>query len=173
MLDSCFCNIHGILLISHGKDLDALFLTVYLQLCDRCRTVNITGHKQWFLSLGFQFACQLGNRRCLTCTLKTDHHKNGKIHSRFDRKLCCLTSHQVDQLIIYDLDHHLSRIQTIHNILSDSLFLNGFRKLLNDLKVNIRFQKRHLNFLQCYLDISLCKTTFALQLFKYILQFIC
>ena len=173
MLDSCFCNIHGILLISHGKDLDALFLTAYLQLCDRCRTVNITGHKQWFLSLGFQFACQLGNRRCLTCTLKTDHHKNGKIHSRFDRKLCCLTSHQVDQLIIYDLDHHLSRIQTIHNILSDSLFLNGFRKLLNDLKVNIRFQKRHLNFLQCYLDISLCETALALQLLKYILQFIC
>ena len=45
MLYGCFCNIYGILSVSHGENLDTDFFSVDLQLTDRCRTVNVTGYE--------------------------------------------------------------------------------------------------------------------------------
>ena len=70
-----------------------------------------------------------------------------------------------------NLNDHLSGIQAIHYILSDGFLLNGFGKLPDDLKIDIRLQQGHLHFFQSRLDIRLCKGALAAELFEYILQF--
>jgi len=159
MLDRCFRNVYRLLFVTHGKDFYALFLAVDLQLCDSCRTVNVTGHQKWFLSFGFQLACKLGNCGGLTCTLQTGHHIYCDLISRMHGQLCCLASHQVHKFVIYDFDHHLARIQSVHHVLSDCLLLYGFGKLLYDLEVNIGFQKSHLYFFQGKLYIFFCEAS--------------
>ena len=169
MLNSCLCNVNRALLVSHGKDFHALLLSIDLKLCDRCRTIDVTCDQERSFSLGFELACKLGNCGCLTCTLKTCHHQYGDLISLFQGKLCCLASHQAYKFVINDLDHHLSRIQSVHNILSDCTFLYRFRELLHNLKVYIRLKKSHLDFFQSNLNIFLCKSAFTSQLFEYIL----
>ena len=172
MLDCCFRNIYRFLLISHGKYFHALFLTIDLQLCDSRRTVNITGNQERFLTFGLQLACKLRNCGGLTCTLQTCHHEHCDLISRTKRQLCCLTSHKFHKFIIYNLDHHLARIQTAHNVLSDCLLLYRFGKLLHNLKVYVSLQQGHLYFLKSKLNVLLCQAALASQLLKYILQFI-
>jgi len=137
MLNCCFRNVHRFLLVSHGKNFHTLSLTVDLQLCDCRRTVNVTGYQKRLSSFGFQLTCKFGNCGSFTCTLQTSHHENCDLISRTERQVCCLTSHQLHKFVIYDLDHHLSRIQSVHNVLSNGLFLYGFGKLLHNLEVNI------------------------------------
>ena len=63
-----------------------------------------------------------------TCSLKTHHHNDRLLASRLEFNLRCLRAHQIHQLVIHDLDHHLSRIQSAHHILSDCT-LAVFQKL--------------------------------------------
>ena len=169
MFNGCFCNIYRFLFISHRKDFHTLLLTVYLKLCDCSRTIYVTGYKKRFLSFGFQLSCKLGNCRCLTCALKTSHHKNGNLIARLDRKLCCLASHKIYKLIVYNFNYHLSRVQSVHYVLSHCPFLYCFCKLLYNFKVYICLKKSHLYFLQRNFYIFLCKTSLAPKLLKYIL----
>ena len=69
-----------------------------------------------------------------------------------------------------DLDDHLSRIQTVQDILSHSPLLHRFHELLHDLKAYICFEKRHLDFLQGSLDIGLRQSSLASQILEYVLK---
>ena len=79
---------------------------------------------------------------------------------------------QGNQFIIYNLDNHLPRVQTIHYILTYRPFLNRFDKLLYHFKTDICLQKRHFYFFEGGLYVIFCKTAFPPKLFKYILQFV-
>ena len=171
MFHSRLCDIHRIFSVAHGKDIHADFFTVDLQLFYRGRTVDIAGRKKGLSSLCLQFAGQLGSRCRLTCALQTDHHIDSDLIPRFQRKLGLLISHQGNQLVMNNLNDHLSGIQAIHYILSDGFLLNGFGKLPDDLKIDICLQQGHFHFFQSRLDIRLCKRTLAAELFEYILQF--
>ena len=169
MFDRSFGDIYRILFISHGENFYSLFLTVYLQLCDRSRTIYVTGNEKWSFSFGFQLTCKFRNCGRLTCTLKSSHHQDCDIIAWFQRKIGCFTSHQINQLFIYDLDYHLSWIQTIHDILSYCTFLHRLGKLFNNPEVNICFKKSHLDLFQSNLNILFCQASFASQLFEHIL----
>ena len=146
MFNRCFGDVYRVLFISHRENFHTLFFTVDLQLCDCCRTINITGYKQWLSAFCFQLSGDLCCGCCLTCTLKTCHHNNSNLSCRAQRDLRGLTSHQRYQFIVYDLDHHLPRIQSVHHILTDRTFLYRFDKLFYHFKTDICFQKCHLNF---------------------------
>ena len=53
MFDRSFCNIHRTFLITHGKDFHTLLLSIDLKLCDRSRTINVTGNQKRSSALGF------------------------------------------------------------------------------------------------------------------------
>ena len=173
MLKRRFCDISRLVFISHGEYFHALLLSVDLQLFNRCRTIHITRNKQWFLAFQLVLACQLCSSRGLTCTLKSCHHDHRDCTSRLQFDLRRLRTHQIYKFFIYDLDHHLSRIQSVHHILSDCSLLHIFYKLLYDFKVYIRLQKCHLHFFQCRLYIIFRQTTFASEILKYVLKFFC
>ena len=50
MLHRRFCDVNRAVARAHGKDFHLLFLAVDLQLFNRCRTVNVTGYKQWLFA---------------------------------------------------------------------------------------------------------------------------
>ena len=171
MFHCSFCDICRAVLVSHGEDFHSLLLSVNLQLFDCSRTIHITCGKKCFLTLGLKLACDLGGRCRLTGSLQTDHHDHGQFLARAKSDLRCLGAHEIDHLFVYDLDHHLSRIKSAHNILADRALLHILDKLLYDSKVNIRFKQSHLDFPECRLDIILGQSALAAQIFEYILQF--
>ena len=173
MCNSCLGNVYGALFITHGKDFYALLLTVYLQLCDGRGSVYIAGYQKRSFSFGLDLTGKLGCCSGLTSSLETCHHQYSKVIARLNGKLCSLAAHKINQLFINNLDDHLAWIQSVHNVLSNCTFLYRFRELLHDSEVNVRFKERHLNFLKGDLNIFLCETAFAFQLFEYILKFIC
>ena len=166
-------DLHRLVIRSHGKDIHFLLLSVDLQLFDCRRSVNITGNQQGFLSLGFQLSGKLCRRRRLTGTLKTRHHDYRDRFAGLHGNFRGLASHQGDHLFVYDLDDHLPRIQSVHNVLTDSALLHRLDELLYHLEVDIRLQKCHLYFLERRLDVFLCKPSLAAQVFKHSLKFIC
>ncbi len=115
-----------LVVVSHGEHLNALLLTIHLQLFDCSRSINITCYKKWFLAfflnLPASFAAVCG---CLTCSLKTCHHDDRDL-SMPGKSLISVVSDPIscNHLFINDLDDHLSRIQTLHHILSNSSLLN-------------------------------------------------
>ena len=52
-----------------------------------------------------------------------------------------LGAHQLNQLVIYDFNDHLSRVQSVHDVLSDCLLLYGFDKLFYYFEADIRLEK--------------------------------
>ena len=173
MCNSRLGYVYRALFIAHGKDFHALFLTVYLQLSDRCGSVNVTGYQKRFLTFRLDLTCKLGCGSSLTGSLKTCHHNDSQIIARLDRKLCSLASHKINQLFVYNLDDHLAWVQSVHNVLSNCTFLYRFRELFHDSEVNVCFKECHLNFFKSNLNILFGQTAFASQLLKYILKFIC
>ena len=53
VLDGCFRNINRVLFITHGKDFYSLLLSIDLKLCDRSRTINVTGNQKRSSAFGF------------------------------------------------------------------------------------------------------------------------
>ena len=138
-------DIHRLLVLAHGKDLDALLLAVYLQLLDRSRTVHIAGHKKGPLSSAFQLACQLRGRRRLTGSLQAHHHQDRDAAAKL--QLRRLASHQADQLFMDNLHHLLARRQAVHDVRAHGPLLHGLDKLLDHLEAYVRFQESHLDLL--------------------------
>ena len=171
MLHSSLCYINRLVLITHGEYFHALLLSVDLQLFNCSRTIHIAGTEKCFFAPALKLTGKLGCGRCLTSTLKTDHHDNGQLLARTECNLRRLGAHETNHLLINDLDDHLARIQSIHHVLSDGSLLHILDELLYHTEVYIRFQKRHLDFLQRSLDIILCQSSLAAQVLKYILQF--
>ena len=132
-----FCNVYRAVLIAHGKYFHALLLSVDLQLFDRCRPVDITCHEKYLPA----FLLELSGKLCccgrLTCSLKTGHHDDGDCLAGLQCDLGCLRAHQPDHLFVYNLDDHLSRIQSVHHVLSDRALLHIFDKLLDYLEIDI------------------------------------
>ena len=161
MLQCCFSDIRRLLVISHGEHFHTLLLSVDLQLFNSCRSVDITCYQKRLLTFQLELSCKLCCGRCFTCSLKTHHHNDRLLASRLEFNLRCLRAHQIHQLVIHDLDHHLSRIQSAHHILSDCTLLHTFYKIFDNFEVNICLQKSHLNFTQSRFYIIFCKSSLA------------
>ena len=103
-------NLHRLVIAAHGKDFHFLFLSVDLQLLHSGRSVDVTGYQQGLLALQFQLARDLGGGGGLTGTLQAGHHNDGNGLSRLHGNLRGFAAHQGNQLLVYDLDHHLSGV---------------------------------------------------------------
>ena len=165
--------VRGLVPVSHGEDLYAHLFTVDLQLFDRGRSVNVQGHQQGLSASGFHLAGDLGSCCCFTGTLQAGHHDDGGLSAGQKGDLRGLGAHQPGQLLIDDLDDHLGRIQSVHDVLTDSPFLNGFGELTDHLEIDVRFQQGHLDLTQSCLDVRFCQTPFAAQVPEYVIQLIC
>ena len=161
MFQRCLRYICRPVVLSHGKYFHSLLFPVDLQLLNCCRTVYITGYKQRFLSFQLKLPCKLCCGRRLTGTLKSCHHDDCDRLSRLQGNLRRLGTHQLYKLLVYDLDHHLTRVQTVHHILPDRPLLYIIYKTFDHFKVYICLQERHLDFLQCCFDIVLCQSAFS------------
>ena len=139
MRDSGFYDIDGILPVSHRKDRYADLFTVDLQLFDRRRPVNVSRYEERTLAVLLILPGKLCRRRRLTCTLQTCHHKD-RHAVRLDRNLLHVGTHELDHLLIDDLNDHLPGIQTAHDVLADRLRLNILRELLDDLEIDVRLK---------------------------------
>ena len=173
MFQSCLSNIRRLVILTHGEHFYSLFLTVDLQLFDRCRAIYITCYQKRLLTFQLKLACKLSCGCCLTSSLKTCHHNYGNRLARLKLNLCSRRSHKLHKLFINDLDNHLSRVQSIHNILTDCSFLNIFNKILNYFKVNVRSEKCPFDLLHRFLYVCLCQASLTSKVLKYILKFFC
>ena len=148
------------------------FFRIDPELFHCCRPVNIAGCKDRPSAFFLEFSRNLRRSRRLTGTLETRHHIDRKFIGGKEFQLRRLRSHEVDHLLIDDLDDHLTRIQAVHHILSDGALRHGIRELLHDLEIDVRLEKRHLDLFQRLFDVRFGQESFAPEIFKYILQFI-
>ena len=169
MANGRLCNLDGVLL-THLEYRDSQLRTHDLQLLDCSRTVNIAGNKQRALALLFEKTCELCTVGGFTCALQADEHDNRRRFGRNGNALI-FTAHQRDQLFINDLDDHLCRGQTLHHILTDAAFGNGFDKVLNNLVADVSFQKGEANLAHRFLDVGFRQATLAAKLLKRGIQF--
>ena len=172
MRNSGFYDIDGILSVSHRKDRHTDFFTVHLQLFDRRRPVNVSRNEERALAVLLILSGELCRRRRLTCTLQTCHHED-RHAVRLNRDLLHVGPHELDHLLIDDLDDHLPGIQTAHDVLADRLRLNILRELLDDLEIDVRLKESHLDFLHGLVDIFLRQGSLGTEHLEYILQFFC
>ena len=127
-----FGNPHRTDIRSHAEHFHTLLLL------DCCWTVNVTSCKQWLSSFGLQFSGNLRRGRGLTCSLQADHHDDSQFLWLQKLNFFGLRSHESNQLFIYDLDHHLSGVQSVHHVLPYRTLLYRLDKLFDNLKADIR-----------------------------------
>ena len=93
VFNSSLCDIYRAVIISHSKYINLLLFSIDLQLFDCCRSINIAGYQQGFLTLQFQLSCNLRSCGRLTGTLQTTHHNGGNCLTRLHLNLGRLGSH--------------------------------------------------------------------------------
>ena len=110
-----------------------------LQLLDRSRTVNITGNQHRAVSLPFVELCQLCGMGGFTCTLQATHHNNGwRLCGKLDTLL--LAAHEIGQLLVYDLNDHLTGGKACHYVRTDCTLCYTVGKVFGNLIVYVRLQ---------------------------------
>ena len=135
------------------------------QLLDSGGTVNIAGYQQRPVALAFQKPAQLGGMGGFTGALQSAHHKHkrrlgGEIQAGVG------AAHQLCQLLVNNLDNHLSRSQAFHHLRANSSFGHLLSKILGNLIVNVRFQQRQADFTHRFLYIGFGQLSLTPQPFK-------
>ena len=76
-------NVHRLLVLSHGEYFHALLFSVYLELPDGSRAVDVAGGQQGLSSLGLELPGDLGRCGGLAGALKAHHHQDGYFIAAF------------------------------------------------------------------------------------------
>ena len=167
---SGLCNIDRAQLIAQREERYIDLFRVDFELFNSGRPVDVACNKQRTLSFRLELACQLGGGRCLAGALETGHHYDGHsvwLHSY----LCHLRAHERDHLLVDDLNDHLGRVETVHDVCADCGFCHVFCELLDDFEIDICLKESHLDFLHGVLDIFFCQAAFGTQLPENVSQF--
>ena len=170
--DGVFRNDHGIAL-ALVKDRQIQLSAHHLELLDGGGTVHVTGGQQRPLAqLPAHEPGQLGGGGGFAGALKTHHHHNGGAVVGHGQ-LAAGTAHEIGQLLADDFDHLLGGGQAVQHIGAHSPFRDGGDELLDHLIAHVCFQQGNLYFLQRRLHIRFGQPSFSLQVFEYILKFLC
>ena len=165
LLDGMISNHAYILVVWLSIYRNSHLLTYHLQLVDSSRTIYVARYEQWFLSpLGLQHISELTTEGSLTRTLQTTHQDNGRMAFELQRSL--FASHQLGQLIVYQLHHQLSWLHGSKHVHTQRLFLHRVGKLLGNLKVNIGIQKCTTYILHGFSHVDFSYLTFTFQYFE-------
>ena len=81
-------------------------------------------------------------------------------------------AHELDELLMDDLDDLLTGHQTLEDLRSDSPLGDGFHKIPHDLEVDIRFEKCEFDLPHSLTHIRFCQLAFAAEFLERICQFI-
>ena len=130
-------DLYGGGLSSERTYIETQALRIYFELFNSGGTIDVSGGKKNPAAGGLELSAHLCGSGCLTCTLQACHHDDSDLSRRFELHPDRLGAHHADQLLIYDLDNHLSRCQAVQNILTDRSLLCLPDELLHDLEVYI------------------------------------
>ena len=139
--NSVLSYLNGILVARFAINRHTNLLAKHLELLDGCRTVNVASHKQ--RRALDEAVGQLAREGGLTRTLKTRHQDNGGMALDVERSL--LTTHELGELIVHNLNHQLLRLQGIDNVLTYCFLFNSIGERLSHLIVNVGLNKSATN----------------------------
>ena len=115
LTNSMLGNLNHILVVRLAIDWNAYRLAHHVQLLDSSRTVDVAGHQQRTLVLTiFQHLGKLTREGGLTRTLQTRHQNDGRMALQF--QLYRLAAHQLGQLVVNNLHHQLTGLDSRQHI---------------------------------------------------------
>ena len=87
-----------------------------------------------------------------TRTLQAGHHDDRwpglhEIDSRIHRP------HQIDKLVIDDLDHHFAGMERLDDFLPDRFFNDGLGEVFDNFEIDVRFQQSRADFAHGFADV--------------------
>ena len=100
-----------------------------------------------------------------TGTLQSGHQNDGgRLRTEFE--LGRVLAQHFDQFVANDLDDLFARCQSGHHVLAQRLVLDLVNELLDDFEVDVGFQQRQPDLLQCVLDIVFIEDSLAAEHLK-------
>lgn len=169
MLNRLSGDLHRTRLISQREDGNLNLVTQHLQLLNRRRTVDVRRYEQRAVIALLQQLRQLTGGGSLTCTLQTCHHDDSRRLVRL-RQLRLASAHQLGQFLINNIDNDHAGCEAVHHFRADRLLLHLRHEVLDDLEVNVSFQKGQPHFTHRFVDIIFGYFALAAQLAEHILQ---
>ena len=116
------------------------------------------------LVLGEVFG-QLSSKRCLTCTLQTSQHDDGRwLLGELKTTLC--TTEDGDELFVHDLNNLLGRVQCLVDLVAEGTFTNIVRELLDHIERDVGVQHGATNLAQSAVYIRGGKFSLTAEVFE-------
>ena len=161
-MDGIEGNLHGILTVGLHVDGHPDLLGQHAQLLHGSRTIDVACSQQGFsAAFGLEHIGQFAGKGGLTGTVETCHEDYGR--ASVEVQLGRLAAHELCQLVVDDLDHHLLGLDGSEHVLSQGLLLDGVGKLLGDLVIDVGIQQCATHVLQRFRYVYLCDFALALQ----------
>ena len=157
------CDFHHVGLARLGIHRDAHALAHHLELVHGGRTVDVAGGQQGPLVLlpGIH-AGQLGGVGGLSRALQPHHHDNGGRRGG-DFELCALASHELDKLLVDNLNHLLGGREALKHFGPRRPLGDGGHKGLDHLDVDVGPQQHQAHLAHGLLDVGLGQLALAAQ----------
>ena len=142
---SALGNLHRGLALDDWQRIDARLLAKLTQLFLCCRTPNVERCHQHLLAIALrQSLGELGGGRRLAGALEAHHH-DANWSGGCQRNGLCLFAEGGHQLVMNDLDDHLTRRHRFDDRCANSLLTDPIGELADHLKRHIRFDQRTAN----------------------------
>lgn len=141
LIHPCFGNGDRIFGFKIRIDRHPDLLCQHLQLVDRSRAIDVTGHQQGLPAfLFFKIIGQLARKSRFTRTIESGDQNDGRVFRKI--QLGHLPSHELGQLIAHDLGQQLSRRNAGQYILAQCLLPYLIGKCFGRLIIDIGIQQR-------------------------------
>ena len=162
MLDGILGNKHGVGCAFFYVNGNAHLFAQDTKLFHSCRAERVAGGKQRILSsLFLEQLCQLATHRGFTCTIQTSHKDDGRM--AFQVHVGGLSTHQLGQFIVHNLDHQLLWLDGRQNVLTKCFLLNSISEGLCYLVVDVCIKQGPTHIFQRFGNIYLSYLAFAFQ----------
>ena len=160
--DGILGDLDRILLAVLGVHRHADALAQHFQLLDGGGPERVARREEHLhAALGLDMQGQLAGERRLTGTVQTrDQHDAG---IPFHVDILRLRAHEVRELVVHDLDHHLLRLHRRQYVRADGLVLHAVAEVLRHLVAHVRVQQRLADVLDGLRHIDLGDLPFTLQ----------
>ena len=156
---------HCIRTLLHREHGDVELLAEDLQLRDGRRAVDVRRDEQRALALLLEREAELASRRRLAGALQADHHDDRRrLRTHVDAAL--RAAHELRELLVDDLDDDLCRRQRLEDVLANRALLDGLDELLDDLEVDVGFEKCHAHLAHRLIDVILRQLAMAAELLE-------
>ena len=142
----------------------------YRQLIHSCRTIDVAGNQHRFVfPLGLEKVGQLGAKGGLTTSLQSGDQHHTRISFNGDSGR--LATHEVDHLILDDLDHEFARLYRGQYVFrAKGLVLDFISKLLGYFIIDVRCHKAAANLFNRFRDVQFGQLGIPFERFKRIFK---